>query len=128
MVYFNRYKKRFLKKNLHMAKIAFDIDNTLAKIVIQNKTLCQIPDYDLIQVLRWFVANGDEVFAWSGGGVDYVKTWLFKLGLQDIVKAIPKVELGETHAEMDIAFDDSETSLAKATILVKRDTPGPVKA
>ncbi len=110
-----------------MAKIAFDIDNTLAKIVLQNDKVTQIPDYDLIQNLKWFVSNGDEVFAWSGGGVDYVKMWLTRLGLSDIVKAIPKVAFGKTHPDIDIAFDDAESNLAKVTIRVKRALPGPMR-
>ncbi len=99
-----------------MKHIAFDIDNTLAKIVLQDGKQCQIPDYDLIQVLRWFVKNGDKVYVWSAGGIDYAKTWIYKLGLCDYVKVIPKMR----HSKMDIAFDDCETNLAKIDIIVKR--------
>lgn len=76
-----------------MIRVVFDIDNTLVKIMEQGGKPCQCPDYDLIQVLKWFVNNGAEVYAWSGGGVNYTESWLYKLGLLDIVKAIPKVEL-----------------------------------
>ena len=103
-----------------MAKIAFDIDDTLAKIVAQGQEYVQVPDYDLIQVMRWFINNGDEVYVWSAGGVDYAQMWLRKLGLTDSVTVIPKVDLGETHPNMDIAFDDCETKLAKVDIIVKR--------
>lgn len=104
-----------------MAKIIFDIDDTLAKIIQQEGSYTQVPDYDLMQVLRWFINNGEEVYLWSAGGVEYAQTWARKLGIYDQVKVIPKVELGEMHPHMDIAFDDSEINLAKVSIKVKRD-------
>ena len=106
-----------------MAKICFDIDDTIAKIIKQENNYVQAPDYDLIQVMRWFINNGDEVYAWSAGGVDYTESWLRKLGLFDQVKAIPKVgwDTNKEDFEIDIAFDDCETNLGKVNILVKRE-------
>jgi hypothetical protein len=46
-----------------------------------NRKLDQMPDYDLIQVLRWFHANGDQVYVWSAGGVNYCWAVVSKLGL-----------------------------------------------
>ena len=103
-----------------MIKVAFDIDDTLAKIIPQDDNFAQVPDYDLIQVMRWFINNGDEVYVWSAGGLDYAQMWVRKLGFEDSVKIIPKMELGETHPTMDIAFDDCETALAKVDVIVKR--------
>lgn len=107
-------------------KIAFDVDDTIWKIRIREvdgkKIGDQVPDYDIIQVLRWFVQNGDDVFVWSGGGVDYAQHIVDKLGLTELVKVLPKVRLYDDSNpyEIDIAFDDSETKLAKVDVLVKR--------
>jgi hypothetical protein len=103
-----------------MAKIAFDIDDTLWKIDVKHKR--QVPDYDLIQVLRWFVANGDEVFVWSAGGMDYAQTIVDKLGLTDHVTVIPKNGYPEgKDEEINIAFDDVEVGLATVNVKVKRE-------
>ncbi len=104
-----------------MAKIVFDIDDTIAKIIKQEDNYTQVPDYDLIQVMRWFINNGDEVYAWSAGGVDYTESWLRKLGLFDSVKAIPKLGWDTDKSDIDIAFDDCEVGLAKVNIIVKRE-------
>lgn len=133
-----------------MAKIAFDIDDTLYKIVEEEFVECsdcakkpgtpvlcndcvnrrlnpkykQVPDYDLINVLRWFVKNGDEVFIWSAGGEWYAQKFVNDFGLEGVVV------IGKMHTDkegngtgmpiMDIAFDDCETRLAKVDIRVKR--------
>lgn len=111
-----------------MARIAFDIDDTLYKIErggVENLMVRQVPDYDLIAVLRWFHNNGDEVFVWSAGGTDYAQTIVDKLGLRKLVTVIPKVSsaklLEKRYEGMDIAFDDCETNLAKVDIRVKRN-------
>ena len=103
-----------------MIHVIFDIDDTLAKVVNQEENFAQVPDYDLIQVMRWFINNGDKVYAWSGSGVDYAKMWIRKLGFVDSVKIIPKIDLEKKHPKMDIAFDDCEHNLAKTTVIVKR--------
>lgn len=98
-----------------MIKVAFDIDDTLFKIRLDKKD--QVPDYDLIQVLKWFYQNGDEIFVWSAGGIEYAQAFVRKLGLDDIVKVIEKNSIVP-----DIAFDDCETNLGKVDIKVKRET------
>ena len=82
----------------------------------------QVPDFDLIQVVRWFIENDHQVFFWSGGGIDYSQMIIDKLGLTNKVKALPKVKLGDKSNphNIDIAFDDEETNLAKVNIKVKR--------
>lgn len=111
-------------------KVAFDIDDTLWKIERWldeegNKRFRQVPDYDLIAVLRWFVKNGDDVFVWSAGGVGYAQNWVEKFGLDKLVKVIPKIsmpKLRETpYQGMDIAFDDCETNNARVDVLVRRE-------
>lgn len=99
-----------------MKRIAFDIDDTLMKICRACPTFHQVPDHDLIQVLYWFVQNGDEVYVWSGGGVDYARGVVEKLGIGHFVKVIQKENTGN----MDIAFDDQETSLSRVDVRVKR--------
>lgn len=99
-------------------KIAFDIDGTLW--LVNNEKGKSEPNTHLLEVLKWFVANGDEVYLWSSGGVEYVKEIAGKLGIIDIVKIIEKPDFGGHHPDMDIAFDDVEKNLAKTNILVKR--------
>ena len=107
-------------------KIAFDIDDTLWKVRIREvdgrQVGDQVPDYDLIQVLKWFYNNGDNIFVWSGGGVDYAQQIVDKLGLTDMVQVIPKVALNDDSNpyNIDIAFDDEETDLAKVDVHVRR--------
>ena len=127
--------------------IAFDIDDTIWKIRRSKPTcsdLCQasehndyclthmqrgdfmqIPDYDLIQVLRWFYQNGDNVFIWSAGGKQYAEDIAKKLGLYDMVTVVEKKHDAKDYGlpappKMDIAFDDSETNLAKVDIKIPR--------
>ena len=117
-----------------MSKIAFDIDDTLYKVRIRKvdgrDIGDQVPDYDLIQVLRWFYNNEDEIFVWSGGGIDYAQTIVDKLGLTSMVTVIPKVELYDksNSQNIDIAFDDEETRLAKVDIKVKRPNYNDISA
>ena len=121
-----------------MIRVAFDIDDTIWKVYrespecdkmpqscVRTKTgycdfhkpkLHQAPDYDLIQVLRWFYDNGDRVYIWSAGGVDYAETIVKKLGLTKLVTVISK-RSGE---DMDIVFDDQDTKLGKVDVRVNR--------
>jgi len=108
-----------IPKNPRPINVAFDLDDTLWKV--NEKMRRQEPDYKLINVLLWFVENGDNVFIWSAGGVDYAKTIAAKLGLDEYVKVIPKPDLGGKNAKIDICFDDCEVGLADATVLVYRD-------
>ncbi|MFA5396025.1 MAG: hypothetical protein WC346_08470 [Methanogenium sp.] len=96
-------------------RVCFDIDDTLYKIRMDKRD--QVPDYDLIQVLRWFCQNGDDVYVWSAGGIEYAKVFVQKLGLDDIVTVVEKGSF-----KPDIAFDDCETKLGRVDIKVKRET------
>src|SRR3990167_1750703 len=102
-------------------KIAFDIDDTIWKV--DRKYYNQVPDYELIVVLKWFFNNGDKIFIWSGGGVNYAQSIVNKLGLTDFVEVIPKVKLGDASNTytIDIAFDDEETRLGKVDVKVRRE-------
>ena len=99
-------------------KIAFDIDGTLYKISEDRKS--QVPDYDLIAVLKWFFNNGDQVYVWSGGGTDYAQLIVDRLGLTEMVKCIPKLKLGGDTPVMSLTFDDEEIKNGQCNIKVKR--------
>jgi len=103
-----------------MTRVAFDIDDSLWKI--DRKHARQVPDYDLIGVLRWFFNNGDEVFVWSAGGVDYAQTIVDKLGLTDMVKVIPKGKFGNKQLDIDLTFDDDKfEQIGKVNVVIRRD-------
>lgn len=85
----------------------------------------QVPDYDLIQVLRWFYNNGDEVFVWSGGGVDYAQTIVDKLGLTSMVKVIPKGDFGNKQLDIHLTFDDDKhEQIGQVNCIIKREGNG----
>lgn len=100
-------------------KIAFDIDDTLIipSVVTGDR---DVPNYDTIQILRWFQAQGHEIILWSGSGIDWAKTWGEKLGLQPFEVKLKQVENYNIPREIDIAFDDCDVDLAKVNIKVKR--------
>lgn len=105
-------------------RVAFDIDDTLWEVIRDKagKPTRQVPDYDLVNVLRWFFKNGDEVYVWSAGGMDYAQTIVDKLGLSEMVKVIPKGIYGEPQSgvTMDVSFDDEAVKLAKVNVQVTR--------
>jgi hypothetical protein len=108
------------KRNL---KVAFDIDDTLYKVehyadLDGFPRFRQVPDYELIQVLKWFVNNKDEVYVWSAGGIDYAETIMKKLGLDKYVKIIQKGE----GTDIDLCFDDEDVTLAKTNVQIDRLT------
>ena len=107
------------KINTKPKTICFDIDDTLWRIRLDKHD--QVPDYDLIAVMRWFYMNGDTVYVWSAGGVDYAKQICSKLGIDEYVdEIIPK---GDFFGTADITFDDEEVSLGKTNIHVQREGP-----
>lgn len=108
----------------HKLNIAFDIDDTIWKIRMRTKdgrrVGDQVPDYDLINVLRWFYNNGDNIYVWSAGGTDYAYTICEKLGIDEMVKILPKPPLDGNNPKIDLTFDDSEIGLGKVNCLVNR--------
>lgn len=122
-------------------KIAFDVDDTL--IVPPVKTddgphpyigmYGAIPNYTAIELYKWFQSQGHYMIVWSGGGVDYAKTWADKLGLHpDEVRLKAKaVSICSMHftpdntcnicnatVDVDIAIDDQLVDLAKVNIQI----------
>lgn len=99
-------------------KVAFDIDDTLLvpSVVMGNGVSGDnVPNYEVIAVLRWFQAQGYEIILWSGSGVDWAKRWGEKFGLEPFT-----VRMKEKSDDIDIAFDDCDVSLAKVNVKVKR--------
>ena len=94
-------------------RIAFDVDGTLIKKDSESR---DIPRYEIIALVKFFLNNGDRVFVWSGGGEDYTEQWAKKLGLfgSDGVRIIGK----SSSFEIDLAFDDEEITLATVNIRV----------
>lgn len=113
-----------MKKEEHILNIAFDIDNTLwrvrERIIDGKKVYDQVPDYDLIGVLRWFYNNGDKCYAWSAGGVDYCRQIMVKLGLDEMVEILSKPPLNGNDPRIDISFDDCEITMGKVNVLLNR--------
>lgn len=91
-------------------RIAFDVDGTLIKKTDNG----DVPRYEVIQLLQTLLSFGHTIFVWSGGGEDYAREWARKLNLLPDVRIIGK----SRNYEIDIAFDDHATSLAKVDVIV----------
>ena len=54
-------------------KIAFDVDDTLIipSVVTGDR---DVPNYEIIDIYRWFQRQGYEMVIWSGSGIDWAKT------------------------------------------------------
>jgi len=100
-------------------RVVFDVDDTLWKVRPHHGD--QVPDYDLIQVLRWHVANRDGVYVWSAGGTEYAYQIMHKLGLDDMVQIVQKTKETADSFQFDISYDDEEITLAKVNVRVNRD-------
>ncbi len=95
--------------------IAFDVDDTLIVPAVATGMPSDTPNYDVITVLKWFQKQGHTIIIWSGGGVDYAKTWAEKLALMPC-----EIRIKEKSDDIDIAFDDCTVDLAKINIRVNR--------
>jgi phosphoserine phosphatase len=54
-------------------KIAFDIDDTLIIPSVATGFDRDTPNYEMINLYKWFESQGHYMIIWSGGGVDYAK-------------------------------------------------------
>lgn len=93
-------------------KIAFDVDGTL---ITQGENGRDIPNYNVIQIYRWFAERGYFMVVWSGSGRDYATTWAEKLGLKP--NACLAKPIGKS-GQVDIAFDDQDVELGVTNIKV----------
>lgn len=96
-------------------KIAFDVDDTLIIPAVATQYDRDVPNYDVINLYRWFQAQGFHMIIWSGGGEDYARMWADKLGLtaDEIVAKSPR-------SDIDLTFDDADMEYGKINIKVKR--------
>lgn len=95
-------------------RIAFDIDDTLIipSVVTGDR---DVPNYEVIDIYRWFQNQGHIMILWSGSGVDWAKTWGEKLGLRP-----NEIRVKKKAEDIDICFDDCDVDLAKVNVKVKR--------
>lgn len=96
-----------------ITRIAFDLDGTI--IDIGDK-----PRYSIINLLIALSAlPSTYITVWSGGGYEYARHWVEKLGLGEYVSDICAKHQPNN---IDIAFDDMAeedvTQLAKVAVLV----------
>ena len=83
--------------------VAFDVDG----ILIDDEDQ---PRWPIIDMLRAFHALGWETWVWSGGGDDYARMWVNRLGLAPFVTRIAH----KTHDGLewpDVAVDDERATL-----------------
>lgn len=76
--------------------IAFDVDGTL---IDEHDN----PRYEVIDLLRAFHTLGHTIYVWSGGGQDYARRWVDRLGLWSYVDA---VYAKDPTLSIDLAVDD----------------------
>lgn len=95
-------------------KIAFDVDDTLLVPSVASGFGRDTPNYEVIEVYKWFQAQGHTMIIWSGSGIDWAKTWAEKFGL--IADDFPV----KGAYPVDIAFDDCDVSLGTVNVKVKR--------
>ena len=93
--------------------VAFDVDDTLITI---TELGCDVPNYEMIDVYRWFQSQGHFMIIWSGGGKDYAHSWGDRLGLN----ANFYDDKYNCLLVPDLAFDDSDLTLATVNVKVKR--------
>lgn len=90
--------------------VAFDVDGTLINDIEE-------PRWDVIDLLRAFSNLGWRVIVWSGGGENYARHWVDRLGLWEFVTYCVAKDKKEG---VTLAVDDAEgTDLGiTATIIV----------
>jgi len=97
--------------------IAFDVDDCLLLPSVATGLDIDTPNYDNIDIFRYFQAQGHDMVVWSGSGMDYASRWAEKLGLRPCI--VLEKRRYDTF-EPDICFDDCDVDLAKVNIKVKR--------
>lgn len=81
--------------------VAFDCDDTL---IMWSESGRAMPNYNVIELMRWFQRNGHRVIVWSGGGIPYATEWIEKFNLYWM--ADPPEVLEKGSVPVDIAVDD----------------------
>lgn len=100
-------------------KIAFDIDDTILVPGVARIGFApsgdNVPNYEVIAILKFFQAQGADIILWSGSGVDWALRWGQKFGLEPFT-----VRMKQKSEDIDICFDDCIVDLAKVNVRVKR--------
>ena len=86
--------------------IAFDIDGCL----LNEKSK---PRPEIIELLKALSKN-NKIIVWGGGGIDYARRIVDRLGIGKWVNQTAV----KTKGVVDIAFDDQEVSLGKYNIKI----------
>lgn len=97
-----------------MAKIAFDVDDTLIVPSVVTGTV-DTPNYEIIALYHFFKSQGHYMIIWSGSGIDWATRWAEKLGL-----APDEIRRKQKSEDVDITFDDCIVDLGKVNIRVAR--------
>ena len=104
--------------------VAFDVDDTLIVPAVATGFDRDVPNYETIAVYRWFQAQGHDMVIWSGGGADYARQWADRLGLT----ADYYLDKNDRMARApDLAFDDSDLTLATVNVEVRRSNNSVVR-
>lgn len=101
--------------------VAFDIDGTLR---CNCTDVCEHPLQRQVDAVRFFAhLKNVTVIAWSGGGQDYARSMVHRLGLDDCIppsKCYSKLNYYIKHGQVDIAIDDiQDTALGKLNLIVR---------
>jgi len=99
--------------------IAFDVDDTLIIPSVVTGLPVDTPNYETINLYRWFQDQGHYMIIWSGGGQSYAEMWGEKLGLK-ADEYRDKSHLQPRDNKIDICFDDCDVLLANVNVKVKR--------
>jgi len=94
-------------------RVAFDVDGTLVDLHDYRK-----PRPSVVNKLHWHYRRGDEVFVWSGGGVDYAQRVVERLGLAHMVTVIAKLPNVSVAQKIQLCYDDQDVSLAPEGVRV----------
>lgn len=115
-------------------RIAFDIDDTLFKLVEDKEPRlfdgvgvwcsCGTPlkqelDKDMFTLFMLLLETGNEMFIWSAGGMDYATKFASKYFLPYLDR-ITVLQKGEGHG-IDMCFDDQPVKLARINMRVARE-------
>lgn len=103
--------------------VAFDVDDTLIVPSVAAGFGNDVPNYEMVHIALWHLAQGHSVVIWSGSGIDWATRWAQKLGLEhENVRIWTKEKVFDSAGLplVDIAYDDCDVDLAKVNIKVKR--------
>lgn len=99
--------------------VAFDVDDSLIIPSVATGFSRDVPNYETIGIFKWFQTQGAHMIIWSGGGIDYAKTWADKLGL-----VADEFRIKQKYDDVDLVFDDCDVDLGKVNVKIKRTNNG----